>query len=156
MYKSALEFNDKDYRVWAVLGESYYWTPGQEELVNETYYKAIILAEKQLEVNPNNQNVLADLASYNARLGNREKANEWLNRIIELGTADLEIQFRIGEAYEYLGERETALKWFERILKKGFSSVTFYNNLSFKDLLTDERFKKLMKKYSEDSTIVDK
>jgi len=156
MYKSALEFNDKDYQVWAVLGESYYWTPGQEELVNETYYKAIILAEKQLEVNPNNQNVLADLASYNARLGNRTKAHEWLDRIIELGPADLQIQFRIGEAYEYLGERETALKWFERILEKGFSSVRFYNNLSFKDLVTDERFKKLMKNYSEDSTIVDK
>jgi serine/threonine-protein kinase len=156
MYKSALEFNDKDYEVWAVLGESYYWTPGQEELVNESYYKAIILAEKQLEVNPNNQKILADLASYNARLGNRVKAHEWLNRIIELGTADLQIQFRIGEAYEYLGERETALKWFERILEKGFSSVTFYNHLSFKDLLTDERFKKLMKKYSENTTSVEK
>ncbi len=156
MYKSALEFNDKDYKVWAVLGESYYWTPGQEELVNETYYKAIILAEKQLEVNPNNQNVLADLASYNARLGNRSKAHEWLNRIIKLGPADLEIQFRIGEAYEYLGERETALKWFEKILEKGFSSVTFYNDLSFKDLLTDERFKKFMEKYSEDTTSVEK
>ena len=156
MYKSALEFNDEDYEVWAVLGESYYWTPGQEQLVNEAYYRAIILAEKQLEVNPNNQNVLADLASYNARLGNKQKTDEWLNRIIELEPADLQIQFRIGEAYEYLGERETALKWFERILEKGFSSVRFYNNLSFKDLLTDERFKKLMKKYSEDSTKVDK
>jgi len=156
MYKSALEINDEDYEVWAVLGESYYWTPGKEELVNEAYYRAIILAEKQLEVNPNNQNVLADLASYNARLGNKSKTDEWLNRIIELDPVDLQIQFRIGEAYEYLGEREAALKWFERILEKGFSSVRFYNNLSFKDLLTDERFKKLMEKYSENSTKADK
>ena len=154
MYKSALEINDEDYRVWAALGESYYLTPGQEELVNETYYKAIILAEKQLEVNPNSQEVLADLASYNARLGNRTIAHEWLKRIIELEPADLEIQFRIGEAYEYLGERETALKWFEKILEKGISSVRFYNNLSFKDLVTDERFKTLMEKYSEDNTKV--
>ncbi|MHC4093934.1 MAG: tetratricopeptide repeat protein, partial [Planctomycetota bacterium] len=51
----------------------------------EAYRRAVELAREQLDVNPNDAEVLGELAKYHAMLGDRENALECLGRALEIG-----------------------------------------------------------------------
>jgi len=156
MYENTLSISDDDYRVWGALAASYYWTKGKRDLATEKYRRAISLAEGQLQINPQDPYLLADLAGYHASLGNQPKSLSLLNRVIALKSSNLEDMFRIAEIYQQLGESEQAIKWLEIVLEKGYGLVQIQKNPVFKDLYSDYRFKKLLEIYSQDSSRVKK
>ncbi|HKE06586.1 MAG TPA: tetratricopeptide repeat protein [Candidatus Acidoferrum sp.] len=79
MFEKAAEMSPSDEGVIGNLGDGYRWA-GQQDKANQTYKKAIALCNKDLQVNPRNSNVLAQMALYYAKSGDPTKARELLLR----------------------------------------------------------------------------
>ena len=147
MYETALQLNQNDYNVWGNLAASYYWTPDERDKARPTYLKAIQMAEDYLKINPKNAAAVANLAGYYAEIGDRHNSLIYLSRSLKLGEKDPYIMFSAGATYEKLGKRNEALFWIERAIKNGYSKSEILNQPELKDLITDQRFKEVIKEY---------
>ncbi len=111
-----------------------------------------MLAERRLEVNPQDQQILSDLAGYYIDLEDHQKALTLLNQVVSQKLTNLEIILRIAESYERLGDRDQALHWIEILLNKGYTLARITDNDVLKDLRSDERFQALLEKHGQDSS----
>ncbi|MFZ1947033.1 MAG: protein kinase [bacterium] len=143
MYKKALDMEENNYRVWGNYAESCYWTPDEREKAGAIFSVAVSLAEKELLKNPDDAAVLADLASYNSMMGNREQALAYLGRALSRGIAGTDLIFRAAETYEQLGRRDLALEWVGKAIASGCSPALVERYPGLKDLRSDPRFDRL-------------
>lgn len=149
-YKLALEHQSTDYRVWGNLGYAYYYTGEDSLLIQEAMQKAIGMAKKELDVNPNNEELLGDLAGYHLTIGNTNQAKNLLLQLISNDEHNAETQAVIGHLYERFGDRESALIWFERALQNGFPYNYIEDLEQIEGLLEDSRMTELKDKYYND------
>lgn len=149
IYKQALEHQNTDYRVWGSLGYAYYYTGEDTLLIQETMGRAIELAEKQLEVNPNNIEFLEDLAGYYLTIGSTNEVRNLLNQLTSRDELAPQSQAVLGHLYERLGERESALAWFERALQNGYPYSVIADLEKMDGLLKDPRMQEIHKKFSD-------
>jgi tetratricopeptide (TPR) repeat protein len=145
MYEKALEMNDKDYLIWGNLASALYWSPDEQGKAKEKFERAVAIAEENRKVNPNDQEVLSNLAEYYSMLGEREKAFEILQKLIELKPEKLEIMFNMGDAYEILGERDKALEWIGKALEGGYEADLVERAQGLEELRADDRYKQILK-----------
>jgi tetratricopeptide (TPR) repeat protein len=149
MFLSATRFSDEDYSLWGNLAESYYWS-GRKEKAVEYYKLAIKYCKLRLEVNPRDTYIIADLAGYNAMVGNNEEAVSLLNRAIRYGNLESSVMFTIGAIYEYLGDREKAIDWIEKAVTGGYSlsEIELYPGLA--ELRKDEKYINIVSSITSD------
>jgi len=149
MYKKALETSDSDYRIWGNLANSYYWTPEDRNKAQPNYQRAAKMAEKGLEKNPADPEMLSYLASYYGMMGNHSKALSILERVITIKSLLPKVMFRIADTFEQIGEREKALQWIKSALDKGLSLAEIENNPGLSELRSDRRFHELLQNIRE-------
>jgi serine/threonine-protein kinase len=145
MYETALDLNDKDYRVWGNLAAAYYWAPGERGKAEKTYWHAIELGEKQKEVNQRDPEVISHLAGYHAMLGERTEALSLIGRAITLAPKDVQVMYRVGAAYEQMGDREKALMCVGQALRNGYPLAEIEHEPELRQLVADTRFQQLKK-----------
>ncbi|MDX1585396.1 MAG: protein kinase [Balneolaceae bacterium] len=149
MYEKALEYQKTDYRVWGALGYAYHWSGKDTVKVREYMTEAIALAQKELEINPNDNEVISQLAGYHEVLGNDDKCRDLLQQLTSLEDPDAYTRISIIDLYERLGNRDAAIEWAEKSVKEGYS-LGMLNSLEEVDsLLGDPRMKKLMEKQAQ-------
>jgi tetratricopeptide (TPR) repeat protein len=144
IYRRALSISGDKYKIWAHLAESQYWNPeGREESV-ANFRHAAGMAEDSLAKDPSDVVLLSDLASYYEKLGDDERAHEFLDRAVSLDPQDIDAIIHIAETFEALGERDIALDWVARALEMGAlpSRVNRYPGLS--QLRVDSRYGELI------------
>jgi tetratricopeptide (TPR) repeat protein len=69
----------EDFRSVGNLARAYYWA-GKRDRARELFARAVSFGERELAVNPRNDEVHVALADYQARLGRRKEALEHLSR----------------------------------------------------------------------------
>ncbi len=143
-YAQALALDSLDYQVWGNLASAYYWTPGAADSARTTYRRAAKHAEKKLQVNPRDAEVLADLAGYYARLGASRKALALIKRALNLGRDNVLVMAYAGLTYEETGLREQALKWLGLALQKGYSLAEIEHEPGLRKLREDGRFQQIV------------
>ena len=143
MYERAIELNETHYVTWGNLAAACDVVPGEQDDARECYRRALELAEGQLVLTPEDESLLASIASYCAELGRTEKAWEYLRRVIEMSPEDDLVMFQIGLTCEVLGDREAALRWIDRALEHGFSRLQVESTPSLRDLCSDRRYAEL-------------
>ncbi len=107
------------------------------------YRKAIQLGEPLLEATPNDERLIGNLASYQAVLGNRERATALIRRAVALQPENPNVAQRAVAVYEFLKDRDQALSWVSRALKNGYPLESLKSDPELADLVADPRFKKL-------------
>jgi tetratricopeptide (TPR) repeat protein len=137
----------KEFRSVGMYAEFCYWTPGQRDSSLALFQTATNMAEKQLAENPDDAGILAYLASYHSMMGNRAKAQAYLNEAESRAPTDKDVAFRIGETYEQLGERERALVWIGKALDSGLPLTYVELPPGLSSLRSDERFPRLRQTY---------
>jgi serine/threonine-protein kinase len=142
-YEQATGLDDRDYRVWRGLAISRYWSPGERPRAQEAFARAARLAEQQLEVDPKDAAVLADLADCHAYLGDGGRSRRELARALALAPADAEVLATAAAVYEQLGEREKALQALSRALAAGYPIELAARDPGLAALRADARFGKL-------------
>ncbi|MGH7598023.1 MAG: tetratricopeptide repeat protein [bacterium] len=144
-YAQALQLDSTDYQVWGNLASAYYWMPGAEPEAQRYYRRAVNMAEEKKRVNPRDAVVMADLAEYGARLGQRDRAREHIVLALAHGKDNVNIMATAALVYEALGERALALQWTKKALANGYALATIEHEPGFRDLRRDPGFQKLVR-----------
>src|SRR6185437_14578354 len=121
-FEKALKLNDLDYHLWANLAGAYEHTTGWDAKARSTLQHAADLAEKARLARSNDVAVLADLATYNAKLGHQELALTHLRQARALAPDDVDVLFWTSEAYEEMGRRDDALDGLRLAFAKGLAA----------------------------------
>ncbi len=144
MYHEALNLNNNDYLMWGNLASAQHWIQGKRNESIENYKKAISIAEKQLEVNPNDPDVISNLAGYYGDINDSTKAYEMLKKSLEIAPDNSDVLYRAATINEHFKNREKALYWIKKALIKGYSISDIEQEPELKQLVSDERYKQLV------------
>ncbi len=138
-FQRALEMQDDDYRVWGGLGNSLRWS-GDPKGAEDALKRAVELGEKKLATDPDDVQLLVELAGYDGVLGDRRRGRELLERAASEAPSDPETMGLIGESFEDLGEREKALEWIGKALDAGLNREWVAQSPALNNLRADPRF----------------
>jgi len=149
MYEKALAIRDSDHRIWGYLASTYKRIPDEKQKADDAHRRAIQHAEEQLQVNPNDPDLLTSLAGYYTEFDEKQKSLSFLHKTIQLQPTDVSLIFRIGYIYEQLEMRNEALMWLEKALAKEDLLTEIESDPALRDLRNDPRFKKMKAKYEK-------
>ncbi len=131
---------------WGNLADAYRWAPGMTGKAAPAYQKAIELAEKQLEVNPNDFQIRASIAVYQAKLGNKNPALSQINRALKQASGNVNVLFKSAIVYELCGDRTLALRQHDSAIKGGYSVQEVEGEPEFARLRMDPFYSRLLPK----------
>ncbi|MCX7831906.1 MAG: tetratricopeptide repeat protein [Actinobacteria bacterium] len=138
MYKSMTEMNTTDTTAWVGLGNSYYdWgiylirTKKNSMEALKKFAEAEKAYEKALELNPDNVNVMVDLAAiyfYQAKL---QEARSLLDKALEKDPNNPAALFNAGLVARDQGDTKAAIAYFEKFIKEnpGDRNISAAKNL---------------------------
>ena len=139
-YETAIEMNDSYYYLWGNLAIAYYYAPDMRQKSFAAYERAIEAALIELDINPNDSDVLVSLAGYHARLGNRQQSLEYIRKALELSPDNATIHYLAGTAFETLGERDEAIIHIAKAIQGGYPQSEIRNQPELEKLIDDPRF----------------
>jgi serine/threonine protein kinase/Tfp pilus assembly protein PilF len=143
MFKEVLAYNVHDYLIYGNLATASYYS-NQKDTALVYYKKAIDLGEEMRIINPRDNLLLSNLAGYYVKLDSINIAYRILDQLKMTNPTSLTVIFNLGDIYEQLGERDTALIWMKKAIENGATLVKFKSNPGLRDLIADERFKKII------------
>ena len=117
-YRQALELAPEDYRAWGSLGDAL--QAQDDAAAAEAYREAARFARSELELNNADAMVRADLAHYQARLGNESRARALMTKAIEAQPADMYIRYNGALVFAELGDAPQALENLAQAVKLGY------------------------------------
>ena len=139
----------ESYLWWANLAVSQERVPGGKLKALVTYRKAIELAEARALQTPNAPNILSDLASYQAAVGDKDRAILEIRKAIAIGPDSPDVARRAAETYEILHLRDEALLWITKALELGYSLKDLQTNEDLAGLRSDPRYTKIEGRFKE-------
>jgi len=138
--ETAIDLDANGYYYWGNLGIYYKWSPGDGGKAAPALLKAIELAEKLLEVTPNDYDIRANLAEYRARLG---KAKEALAEIGHIPDRERQARAsRLAVVYELTGNRAQAIQFIGSTLTNPASLNQIKDDPDLARLWMDAAFQK--------------
>jgi serine/threonine-protein kinase len=144
-YEKALEINKTDYQVWSNLAVAYSQTPGQQARAKDGFVQAAKMCREALKANPNDPEMLSDLAMFIASEGDeREEPLVLIEKALALGPQDTYVQFNAAETYESLGYRKEALDWLGKLIASGYPLDDINHSPVLADLIKDKRYTELL------------
>lgn len=114
---------------------------GQKSQAREAFEQAAETAQRDLEVRPNNEQIVADLGYFRAMLGEREEALPLLGRALELGGDRKPVLIKIAAAYEGLGMIDEAIQRVEKALELGYPANFVLEDERLKNVAADPRMR---------------
>ena len=146
MFEKALQLNSNDARVWRNLGDAYYWTPGQREKAKAAYEHAGGLLDAQRKINPQDAQLMVELALCDSMLGKTAPALALLGQARRLAPSDPEIMFRSAEIHEQGGDHASALDWLDKAAQAGYSVADIRHDPTFQGIRDDPRYQQIVQK----------
>jgi len=110
MYQLALQVLPDRYAIWANLASAYDLS-GDQQRARDSYLTAIEKGLDQLTVNPNDAELMADLAAYYSDVEDSLTALKYIKRALDHNDSDIIIRQRAVTTYEKLGMRQEAIRW---------------------------------------------
>ena len=144
-FDSAVNQNDRDAGAWLNLGRAYYEGPGTRDRARAPLERAVSLGEEQLQVNPRDAGLLADLADAHVMLGHARQARALSERALVLAPDDAELLYTGAGIDEATGRRDAALQKLRRALAAGYPRWEIGRNPSLTALREDPRFADVLK-----------
>jgi tetratricopeptide (TPR) repeat protein len=142
--EKALQFNDKDYIVWANLAMAYEGM-GDKAGLTRAIDRELPLLEQAVQANPRDAGSQARLGLLYAQKNLRDKALTRLQTALALSPDDPDVLENAGETYEELGERKLAIQYIEMSLQKGYAMDSLKNTPDLQKLLSDPNFRAITK-----------
>lgn len=145
MQLKAIELAPNDHRVWGRLAESYRAMGENEDLQKEAYATAIPLAESTLEVNEQDWQTRAMLATYYAHSDREEDASLQIEAALSLSKRNPEALLYAALIANTLGNQEATLTILEEMIKADESYRNYAaNEPDLRSLHGNERFERLI------------
>jgi TolB-like protein/Flp pilus assembly protein TadD/tRNA A-37 threonylcarbamoyl transferase component Bud32 len=119
---------------------------GRKADLEATLRQGLRVAEKHLELNPDDARALYLGAGALVLLGERDRGLEWTKRARAIDPEDPGVLYNVACSYAQLGERDDAMACLQQAIQNGFGHREWLENDSDLDSLrSDPRFQTLMK-----------
>ena len=148
LMEKAVELDPNSYLIWQNLADAYRWSLEHRASAPAAYQRAIQLAERQLAINPNDAVLRSSLASYHAKLSNREKALAEIGRARRLAPTNSKVLLIAALVLELAGKRDQAISALDLALKSGYSIHEVRRDPELAELRKDPRYERLEKSAS--------
>jgi TolB-like protein/tetratricopeptide (TPR) repeat protein len=119
MFEQAATLRPDDYQAIDYLSMTYE-AMGLKDESKAASRSALAILQQHLELYPDDARAWYSAATDYARLGDRERALQWVDRAVALDPDDGAVLYGIACVYALLGERERALDALERGIRAGF------------------------------------
>ena len=120
---------------------------GREEEMRATMRRGLEVAEKHLELNPDDARALYLGAGALVQLGDRERGLDWTRRAYAIDSEDPGVLYNVACSYSNMGRVDDAIACLEKAVQNGFGHREWFENDSDLDPLRgDDRFQALMKR----------
>jgi len=138
--EKALQFNDKDFLVWANLASAYDRL-NEPEKAASARDKELPLLEQAAQISPRDGGVQARLGLLYAQRKLSDKALARVQTALALAPEDPDVLEIVGETYEALGDRPKAIQYIRSSVQKGYSPEALKSDPSMENLLSEAGIK---------------
>jgi serine/threonine protein kinase/tetratricopeptide (TPR) repeat protein len=147
-FEKAVAINANDTQLIVNLGDAYR-ALGQKDKAQAAYQQAISVGYKQLQVNPQDSTVMAEIALSYANVGNVKEADTLIGRSRALDKKDVDIAYIEVQIAALTGKQSQAVALLADLLENHYSADYAANDPDLDSLHNNPDFIKLMKKYSK-------
>jgi len=140
MTEKALQYNDKDFRIWANLAAAYKML-GENDKAQAASARKLERLEAVVQIQPKDPIVQAALGIAYAEQKLKAKALPHIQAALALAPTNPQVLLNAGEAYEDLGDRVRALECVHNSLKNGYTADRVKNNAAFQNLVQDPHYR---------------
>ena len=139
-YGNAERLNPRNHLTLRNMGDCYTML-GDAKMATESYGRAAELLTSQLNTNPRDGFGWANMAFYDAKLGNRQKAETDMDNARAHGASDVASRFMFVQALDVLGRKKEALDLLLWCMDKGLSPTDVDLAVDLKDLRNTEEYR---------------
>ena len=145
LFMKASRVNPADYQSPALLA-FIYKTIGQEEKMEPILHEALDKVEQHLALNPDDSRAIYLGADVLIRLGQKQKAMEWVKRLAATERDEPYLLYGIACLYSLIGKAEEAIYYLTKSVEAGFAHRQYLEKDSdFDPIRTHPRYKALIK-----------
>jgi tetratricopeptide (TPR) repeat protein len=130
------------------LADAYRWS-AQQDKARETYQKAISLGFKELQTNPQDAEVMAQIALSYAKTGDSKQASDFLRRARTIDKENVEYIYDEAMIDALANRTADAFKSLEEALQKNYPAEAAAGDPELGSIQRDPRFNTLIQKYSK-------
>ena len=145
-YEDASRVRPEDYQA-LVLMAAPLKALGREDEMRAAMRHGLEVAEKHLELNPDDARALYLGAGALVQLGDQDRGLDWTRRAYAIDSEDPGVLYNVACSYSNMGRVDDAIACLEKAVQNGFGHREWFENDSDLDPLRgDERFQALMKR----------
>ena len=142
--RKAIALRPEKYDYWGNLADGYRMIPGQAQNAATAYRRAIPLAQKELDVNPGDSDVLSSLATYYSRTGDAGRARKYLDSALQASPNDVDVLRVACLVHLEEGDKKESLKWLAKAVRAGYPRGQLTANPELAALRSDPEFARLV------------
>ncbi|HEX3985274.1 MAG TPA: protein kinase [Acidobacteriaceae bacterium] len=143
-YQHAGKLDPRNHLIERNMGDCYFML-GNAAMVSQSYTRAAQFLSAQLQTSQRDGFGWANLAFYQAKIGNRADADADLSKAKTLGANDVASRFMMVQALDVLGRKQEALDLLLWCMDKGLSPVEVNLAVDLKDLRTTRAYQERVK-----------
>lgn len=143
-YAMAVNLAPNDYQLWGNLADAYSFSESRKTVADVSYRRAISLGEEKLAINPNDIDVVSDVAYYYSRLGNRDKAMSMNARALAAAPNAMYVYYNSALIHAGFGDKEEALTALERAVELEYQPELLPVDPVLAILRDEDRFRHLI------------
>ena len=147
MYEKAVSLNPNDTTMMVNLGDAYRGA-GQFDKARTAYQQAISLGYKELQTNPRNAEVMAEIALAFAKTGNAQESDNLMRRVLSMDKNNVNYIYEQAQIDALLGRQAEALKVLKEAFEKHYPAEYAAGDEDLTTLRSSSEFVSLVKKYS--------
>jgi adenylate cyclase len=149
LYEAAMRVRPNDYQSPLLVAQSYE-DLGRTEEARSVRQRGVELAERHLEVNPDDARALYMAANGLVALGQKDRGREYVERSVEMRPDDGMLLYNAGCIYAMLGDTDRALDCLDRAVQRGVTQRGWYEHDSNLDRVRGHsRFRALLEQLGE-------
>jgi eukaryotic-like serine/threonine-protein kinase len=125
-----------------------YRSAGQKEKARDTYQRAVSLGYKELQMNPQDSDVMGQMALAYVNLGDGQQAVTFITRARAIDKNNVEYIYMQAEIYALLGKPAEALQALQESLEKHYPAESADQDVELDSLRSNPQFAALIKKFA--------
>jgi serine/threonine protein kinase/Flp pilus assembly protein TadD len=144
LMEHASQLTPKSEQFWGNLGDAYACVSGRKRDADSAYRHAVQLGQDRLAVNANDGETLSLVALYQAKLGDKTKALENIQKARRLAPGSRKVQWEAALIYELAGQRDRALDALQAAIRGGQPLDEVRGEPALAKLRADPRYQQMV------------
>jgi Flp pilus assembly protein TadD len=144
LMEHASQLTPKSEQFWGNLGDAYACVSGRKRDADSAYRHAVQLGQDRLAVNANDGETLSLVALYQAKLGDKTKALENIQKARRLAPGSRKVQWEAALIYELAGQRDRALDALQAAIRGGQPLDEVRGEPALAKLRADPRYRQMV------------